>query len=136
MSLSSSLHSKISKSLLNMRWLNKHGFSKSLMKSHINSPAFRTNINNIFLKQDFSCTAVLKLAEDMINDISQCKKSNEDWLEIFYQYCLSKSFPNASYMKIDDNTAKAAIVYLKLLRIVSEEQKKSKDNTFMSVIIL
>lgn len=132
MSLSSSLHSKISKSLLNMRWLNKHGFSKSLMKSHINSPAFRTNINNIFLKQDFSCTAVLKLAEDMINDISECKKSNEDWLEIFYQYCLSKSFPNASYMKIDDNTAKAAIVYLKLLRIVSEEQKKSKDNTFMS----
>lgn len=132
MSLSSHLHSKISKSLLNMRWLNKHGFSKNLMKSHINSPAFRSNINNIFLKQDFSCASVLKLAEDLISDICQCRKSKEDWLEIFYQYCLSKSFPNASYMKIDDNTSKAAIVYLKLLRIVSEEQKKSKDNTFMS----
>jgi len=115
-----------------MRWLNKHGFSKNLMKSHINSPAFRSNINNIFLKQDFSCASVLKLAEDLISDICQCRKSKEEWLEIFYQYCLSKSFPNASHMKIDDNTAKAAIVYLKLLRIVSEEQKKSKDNTFMS----
>lgn len=132
MSLSSNLHSKISRSLLNTRWLNKNGLSKSFIKNHINSPVFKTNINSIFAKQDFSCVATLKLCEDMLNEICQCSKNTEEWLEIFYQYCLSKSFPNASSFKADDKTVKAAILYLKILRIISDEQKNSKDNTFMS----
>jgi len=132
MSLSSNLHSKISISLLNTRWLRKNGFTASFIKSHINTRVFKANIDRIVTEQDFSCKAVLNLSENMLNEICQCNKSTGEWLEIFYQYCLSKSFPNASSFKSDDKTIKAAILYLKILRIISEEQKNSKDNTFMS----
>jgi Nicotinic acid mononucleotide adenylyltransferase len=125
------LYNKISHSLLSTKWLDDIGLNHSLVKSHIKSTDFTNGVSSMAESRDFSCRKVLSLILSLLDVISQ-DKMPENWLLYIYQYTLSKSFPDSVDIELLNELKSPCELYLRLLRVVSQFQMDSKDNTWQS----
>jgi nicotinic acid mononucleotide adenylyltransferase len=126
------LYSKLSKKLLSPRWLEKLNVDLGFVQDNIKSQAFIENLKAIADNNDYSCKKILDLCIDMMNEISYPNAPN-DWLNYIYQYTLNKSFPEAVNIIFLSSLAPACEIYLRVLRVLSEAQKYSKDGTWQSL---
>lgn len=125
------LSKKLTKELLNKKWIEKIGVNEKTIKGIIQSSSFKKNTAYIFDKNDFSCHAAFALCKDLFFKISY-DYSEEEWLKIIYQYSLSKAFPKVVDLEITNEIKQACEIYLKILKNISEFQKFSNDNTWQS----
>ncbi|KYH35046.1 nicotinate-nucleotide adenylyltransferase [Clostridium tepidiprofundi DSM 19306] len=124
------VQNKIRRKLLNQNWLNKMNIPTKIVEYELNSNKFRVKLNEMITNNDYSCKSTLQLCENILNNLVPLKPKN--WLEYLYQYTLYKSFPDAVSITLHDELKVACELYLKLLRIVCDLEKKSYSNTWKS----
>lgn len=102
-----------------------------LIRKHIKNEKTSDTVNSILADNNYSCSIVYTLCEDLLRELwgnSAPKKP----LYYMYQYSLKKSFPSSVEVELDAQLNEGCEIYLHVLRIVSEWQKKSNDNTLQS----
>lgn len=124
-------YKKITKDLLNKKWIEKNDINEKILKGLVQSTSFKKIFYSIVEKNDYSCHSAFLLCKDLFYSISY-DFSEDKCLKIIYQYSLSKSFPNAVDIEINNETKKVFEIYLKILRNISEFQKSSNDGTWQS----
>jgi nicotinic acid mononucleotide adenylyltransferase len=126
------LYSKLTRKLLSARWLEKLNIEIDFIQNNIRSESFINNLNSLVLEKDYSCKRVMELCKDILNTLSY-PNIPDNWLSYIYQYTLNKSFPEAVNVILLDNLTPACELYLRVLRVLSEAQKQSKDNSWQSL---
>jgi nicotinic acid mononucleotide adenylyltransferase len=125
------INQKISRKLLNPKYLKTYGIPRSLIENFLSSSSYLENLRTMIECTDFTCTRTLLICEYVINKL--CKDNlPEDLLSYLYNFALSKSFPAAVTIELDEALAPACELYLRVLRIVCNVQKDYKDNTWQS----
>ncbi|MFZ5966984.1 MAG: cytidyltransferase [Bacillota bacterium] len=130
--LTDKMYNEIVDALLDKDFLNRLSIHQKFIKSHIHDIYFHGCVSTIVEDKDYSCSRVLKLCKNMLNDMAG-DDGPDNWLEYIFQYTLSKSFPEAIEIKLLPSLNHACELYLKVLRIVSEFQKQSDDRTWQSI---
>lgn len=122
------LYSKILTSLTEPNFLKKSGIDESFILKYVENEDFHIKLENLVEKKDFSCEGVLQLCQNILDEIS---KNNQpgNWLEYIYQFALNNSFPNAVQIDFDITLNKGAIIYLRILRILSTVERESDNST-------
>ncbi len=121
--LYSKLYNKILAALSEPSFLKKLGINEAFITKHLENKSYILKLQDIIKAKDFNSKEVLTLSIDMMNEITN-NIAPKDWLEYIYQYTLSKSFPNSVEIELNETFNKAAILYLKTLRIFSSIEKK------------
>lgn len=120
--LTTELYNKILTSLLDPRFIKSSSIDKNFIKLFIKEPSFMDKIDILVKNNNFTCKGVLDLCIDALNDLSN-NNSPEDWLFYLYQFALSKSFPHAVIIDLDNSLEKASIFYLQVLRAFCEVER-------------
>ncbi len=126
------LYSKLSRKLLSLRLLEKLNIELDFIQDCIKGDKFIEDLKSIVEGKDYSCKRILCLCEDMMNRISY-PNNPDNWLSYIYQYTLNKSFPEAVSIILLDSLSPACELYLRVLRVLSEAQKHSKDDSWQSL---
>ncbi len=129
--LAKELYNRISNKLLNTDLLERKSEYYNLITEYIDSKALKEKVNEIVIKKDYSCKAVLELCGDLMEDLGILKVP-DDWLFYIYQYALNKSFPEAVTIRLYGSLNLACELYLEVLRIVLQIQKISGDGSWES----
>lgn len=130
-SLAQEIYDRISRELLNPKWLEESKLEQKFIKTGIENSAFIESINSIVKNNDYTCKSVLSMCQDMLNELSGSFVP-EDFLFYIYEFTLSKSFPEAVTINLSENVNTACSLYLRVLRIVSLYQLYSNDETWQS----
>ena len=101
------------------------------VKKHLATEGFREHINAMVIAGDYSCKSTLRMLQPLMEELIE-DTPPKDWMTYLYQYVLSKTFPNAVTAELLSNLEFVCDMYLFILRIISEYQKLSKDNTWQS----
>lgn len=125
------LYMKLSRDLQNSRWLYEMKIKPEFIKKHIESPAFIDAVNNMEMKKEYTCKNVLRMCEDLLNELSGYNPPS-DWLHYIYQYTLNKSFPDAVTVELNQKLQRPCDTYLKILKTVSKHQMTSNDKEWQS----
>lgn len=130
------IHSKVSRKLLSIRWLNKWGIEKSFIEEKVRSKDFIDNLNYMIFSKDYSCKAAFELCKEIILGLCQLNLSKdeipEDWIKYIYNYTLHKSFPEAITLDLNPKLNSVCEVYLRVLRVTCDIQKNGGDSSFQS----
>jgi nicotinic acid mononucleotide adenylyltransferase len=126
------LYGKLSRKLLSVRWLEKLNIEIDFIQENIKSDSFTNSLKLLVEEKDYSCKRTLELCKDILNTLSY-PNIPDNWLNYIYQYTLNKSFPEAVNIILLDNLTPACEFYLRVLRILSEAQKYSSDNSWQSL---
>ena len=125
------INQKISRKLLNPKYLKTYGIPKSLIENFLSSSSYLENLRTMIECTDFTCTRTLLICEYMMKEL--CKdRLPKDLLSYLYNFTLNKSFPEAVTIKLDESLEAACELYLRVLRIVCTAQKDYKDKTWQS----
>lgn len=122
---------QIAKELLNRNFIRKFGIDRKIVSDIISTDQFKDKIEQMLLDEAYNSTDVFDLMRDLI-DIYPVKSKPDNWLDYFYFYSLNFSFPDAVTIKLDQECNKVAEIYLRVLKIFSEIQKRSNDGTWQS----
>ncbi len=104
---------------------------KSMTMEKIREQAFRTEVERIETEKDYTCLAVKSLLKEIMLSVSGGVEP-KDFLKYIYQHALNKSFPQAVQIEMNQELDYASELYLDVLSIVAEYQKKSDDGTWQS----
>ncbi|HAE43573.1 MAG TPA: cytidyltransferase [Clostridiales bacterium] len=124
------LHREILSNLTQEWLLDRLNLTEEKVHSLVLNKHFVNKLSTLVNKSEITCTNVLNLCIDIMNNISDVNKS--DWLFYVYQYVLNMSFPHAVVIKLDQKLEHSAIIYLQILRTIFESERKNKDfNRFL-----
>ncbi|TCO77460.1 cytidyltransferase [Marinisporobacter balticus] len=123
---SNKLYEKISEHLLHSDFIALWALEIEFIYKHIEDKTFQQKIEEMIEKKDFSCKAVLGLCNEMMDLLAE-EDRPKNWLNYIYQFVLSKSFPKAVEIELRDILNKPCIIYLNILRMVSEFEKEVDD---------
>ncbi|MHB1392330.1 MAG: cytidyltransferase [Clostridia bacterium] len=117
--------------LLTVDWSHDGSDTRTAIKIFIKDACFMDNLNIIVENRDYSCSSVLSLCQGLMDELA---KDNipPSWLKYVYQYALNKSFPHAVEKELQDSLVNSCILYLEVLKEISEFQKKDSDSTWQS----
>ncbi len=107
---------------------------KTTIEKFIHNPLFLKRLSLMIEKKNFSSQAVYALCSDLLVQLDS-KHISENWLYQVYQYVLSLSFPEVSKIssiRLTKTNEKNILLYLAFLRIISEFQRTSFNDTFQS----
>lgn len=121
--LYSRLYNKILAALSEPGFLKKLEINEAFITKHLENKSYILKLQDMIKEKNFNSKEVLNLSIDMMNEITN-NVTPKDWLEYIYQYTLSKSFPNSVEIELNETFDKAAVLYLKTLRIFSSIEKK------------
>ena len=125
------INQKISRKLLNPKYLRNHNIPKILIENFLSSSSYLENLKTMIEFTDFTCTRTILICEYVMTEL--CKnRLPKDLLRYLYNFALNKSFPEAVTIKLDENLDAACELYLTVLRIVCNVQKDYKDSTWQS----
>ncbi|KXZ40239.1 Nicotinic acid mononucleotide adenylyltransferase [Alkalithermobacter thermoalcaliphilus JW-YL-7 = DSM 7308] len=133
-SVSTQIHNTILSSLLNDNFLDYFSLDKTMLTDHLNDSDFINKIDCIIIEKDYSCSKVLSLCIDLLNKIHK-DISFDQWLTFIYNVALSKSFPSALSLNLDNipkSLYAACHVYLNILKIFCEFEKISDSPSWQS----
>lgn len=133
----SKIYKKISSTLLDKSFLSWISLSEELIERHLENVSFLTNLELIVTNHDYSCKSVLTLCKNLLYDVTK-KEPPKDWIYYTYQFTLNKSFPEAVEIKLDEDLNKGAIIYLQILTIILDFEKKdiNKSKTLKYPLVL
>jgi len=124
---SSNLHKKITDKLLDSAFIKTHDLDPEIIESFIKSNNFIITLENILNENNFNCQSIFNLVSSLIDKLTE-KRPSVSWIEYTYQYALSKSFPHAVDISLEDDLDKAAVLYLQVLKIFNDYDRKNKNS--------
>ncbi len=125
------LYNDICSRLLHVNLFNGQKDVQIAVKAYIEDVHFLDNLNKIIRKRDYSCNSVLLLCQSLMDEIAQ-DNIPQNWLEYVYQYALGRSFPHAVEAELKAGLESSCVLYLNILREISEFQKYDADNTWQA----
>jgi len=117
--------------LLQVKWSHAAEKTTASIKTLPENSGFRQGLQTMLQKSDYSCRSVLKLCRGVMDELAQ-DNMPLNWLEYVYQFVLSKSFPQAVECTLLKGLEDSCNLYLIILKVVSEYQKKDNDGTWQS----
>ncbi|OPJ56467.1 cytidyltransferase [Alkalithermobacter paradoxus] len=133
-SICAKIHNNILNTLLNSDFLQSFSLDKDLISNHVYKSEFLKNIETMVSRNDYSCSSVLSLCQDILNEIHN-DIANDNWLISIYNIALSKSFPSAlniDLRAIPQSLYTACHVYLNILRVFCDFEKLSNSSSWQS----
>lgn len=122
---------EIEKEILNRSFLKKYNFERKLIDEFLLGDHFNQMVHEIIENEQFHSKVVFDMIEPLI-ERSFYGVPPENWLEYFYYYALSFSFPDAVPFKLTASYNRISELYLKVLKVVSGYQRRSSDGTWQS----
>ncbi len=126
------VYKDIRKTVLDRRFLKVHGFKRDRIAEYVNDVHFIDTLNTLLDQKDFSCKGTLQLFAPLLNRMAQDHEP-EDWLAYIYQFALNQSFPSAVTVELNPQLKNPCVLYLEVLKVILNYQKKSDDKSFQSV---
>jgi len=123
---------EIEKELLNRTFLKNIHVSRKFVVDIIGDDLFRETLSIMLRQNKFHAIDVYDLIYPFFKAIN-AEMDREAWLKSCYYYSLNFSFPEALPEALHADIKPAAEIYLRVLRIISNVQRKSKDNTWQSL---
>ncbi|MCC5909317.1 MAG: cytidyltransferase [Clostridiaceae bacterium] len=123
-----SVSQQIETLLLDKKFLNQFNIKEEILRKHITSPIFISDLNNILQHKHFGCDIVFSLCKNILQDLWG-NKFPKDPLNYIYHFALSKSFPESVETRLDTHLDGGCYVYLYVLRVIGEIEKRSDDNS-------
>jgi nicotinic acid mononucleotide adenylyltransferase len=127
----SDVYNKIYRRMTSIKWLQKNDISKDLIDSYLKDENFIAILKSMLDEKDFSCKRVLIICQDLILKINPTPLPG-DWLNYIYQYSLNNIFKEAVTIDLDSSFDISCEVYLRFLRIFSDIEKNSDNDTWQS----
>lgn len=103
----------------------------AIIRKHLQADAFKMEVGRMEREGDYTSLAVYSLLKEIMLNASGGLKP-DDWLFYIYQHVLNKSFPNAVQTELNPVFDGAAEIYLDVLGVVSEHQKKTESKLWQS----
>lgn len=128
--ISNLILNEIEKELLNRPFLKTSQLTRKTIVDVIGDESFRYKLMDMIEKKDFHCQTIFELLSPLFPLSSG--KTKEEWLRYFYHYALSLSFPEAVSVTLDEASNSRAQVYLHVLKVISNFQRKGDDGTWQS----
>lgn len=125
------IYNNIYSRLLQVKWSHESEKIRLSIKSMLESPSFHEGMQEMLNKSDYSCRAVLELCSRLMEELVQ-DNIPINWLEYVYQFVLAKSFPQAVEYTLLKGLEDSCTLYLTILKVLSEYQKKDNDGTWQS----
>ncbi len=123
---------EIERELLNRSFLKNVHISRKFVVDIIGDDGFRDELSALIHQNKFHCFDVYALMHLFFDSVDP-SMDRDAWLKYCYYYSLNFSFPEAlPFVLVEDKKAVAEI-FLRVLRIISGIQRKSKDNTWQSL---
>ncbi|ABR47848.1 cytidylyltransferase [Alkaliphilus metalliredigens QYMF] len=129
--LKKQLYDDITTKLLEQDFLTQYHLTEELISSEIENPHFMQQLNTIIEDGDYSCQRVYDLCKHIFSSLWKGTPP-ELPLHYIYQFTLSKSFPHSVEITLDPQNDNACLLYLAVLRIVSDYQRRTEDGTWQS----
>ncbi|MBF4692777.1 cytidyltransferase [Fusibacter ferrireducens] len=121
----------IEKEILNRSFLKKYGFERKVIDEFLLGDHFLHMVHEIIEKEQFHSKMVFEMVAPLI-ERSFYGTPPEHWLSYFYNYALYFSFPDAVTTQLTASYNRIAELYLRVLKVVCQYQKKSNDGTWQS----
>ncbi len=125
------IYSEIERELLNRNFLKRVGLPRKILAEYLKSERFKEQVRVHVQHKKFHCKDVYDLLCPIFDKMNMEGTENER-LNYFYYYCLSFSFPDAVPFALDVKQNRLAEIYLILMRIFSNLQRKIDDETWQS----
>ncbi|MGE5678256.1 MAG: cytidyltransferase [Pseudomonadota bacterium] len=125
------LYNNICNRLMAQKWRSDLESTTHAINAHTSDPCFIDSLGSLVEDHDYSCHRVLEVCRRLM-DVLASGDVPLDWLGYIYQYVLEKSFPQAVDRELSPSLEDSCTVYLTVLRVIAEYQKKDNDNTWQS----
>ncbi len=122
----------IERELLNRSFLKNIHVTRKFVVDIIGDDVFRDRLSIMIQENKYHCFDVYELTRPFFNSVDEAK-GRDEWLKICYYYSLSFSFPEALPYVLAEDVKPITEIFLRILRIISGIQRKSKDNTWQSL---
>ncbi|HSN67049.1 MAG TPA: cytidyltransferase, partial [Fusibacter sp.] len=123
---------EIEKELLNRSFLKNVRVTRKFVVDIIGDDGFREELSLIIHHNKFHCYDVYTLMRSFFDSVD-ASMDRDAWLKYCYYYSLNFSFPEALPFPLCLEKNSVAEIFLRVLRIISGIQRKSKDNTWQSL---
>ncbi len=121
----------IEREILNRGFLKKYNYERKLIDEFLLGTHFNQHVHEIVEEEQFHAKVVFEMLEPLI-ERSFYGTPPENWLTYFYNYALSFSFPDAVTIQLSASYNRIAELYLRVLKVVAQYQRKSSDGTWQS----
>ena len=122
---------EIEKELLSRSFIKRFEVDRKRIWSYLSTAIFRSTLEKMIQEERYHSKDVYHLLRGFIENYP-LKQKPEDWLVYMYQYALSHSFPEAVTLELHSDTNAVAEVFMRVLKVISDLQKKSSDGTWQS----
>jgi nicotinic acid mononucleotide adenylyltransferase len=119
------LHREILSNLTDTNFLNNIELTEEKIHSLVLNKHFVNKLSTLVNKNEFTCSNVLNLCIDILNNLANEQK--EDWLVYTYQYVLNKSYPHAVTIDMVKKYEKSVMIFLEILKSIFDSQKKNQE---------
>lgn len=126
------LYKDVTRELLRPQFLKIVKLNKDFIYTQIDTPDFFDQITKIVDRNDYSSQATYKLCKSLLDKMWGENKPDKPLFYI-YQYSLSYSFPNSVEIELNDKWNKASLLYLRVLRVISNYEKISSNNSMVTL---
>ena len=123
---------EIERELLNRTFLKNVHVTRKFVVDIIGDDGFRDQLSMMIHQNKFHSYDVYELMRPFFDSVD-AEMDREAWLKYCYYYSLNFSFPEALPYALSEEKKPAAEIFLRVLRIISGVQRKSKDNTWQSL---
>lgn len=117
------LHKEILDNLTKTEFLKKININEEKIQSFVINKKFVNGLVDILDKKLFTCSEVLDLCGDIMNNL--CQSQPKNWHKYIYEYVLNKSFSQVVNIKFNQKYESSVLIYLEILRTIFQYVKKS-----------
>ena len=121
----------LEKNILDRHFLKQHQITRQQVKVWLASDAFNTHLSLMMANKSFHCKDALELIKPFLNRFTY-DLEDQEWLNYFYQYALHHSFPEAVSIELLKERKMPSELYMKVLSVMCDAQKKTHDATWQS----
>lgn len=131
MSINISLYDSLKQYILDSKWLNEIQMPQHSIAQKLESGDFTNKVQEILNTNDYSCKSALKLLK-IIAPYNIYEKDDSALLNGLYQYALAKSFSDAAEKTEIMLPSQLSELYLRILRSLSQYEKKHAEGTWLN----
>lgn len=125
------LYRAITQEILHSEFLKLVKLDKNFIYKYIESSHFFNQVTKIVYENDYSSQAAYDLCQPLLEEMWKEDKPEKP-LYYFYQYALSYSFPSSIEIELNEEWNKASLLYLKVLRVIGDYEKKSTSKSMVA----
>lgn len=126
------IYNKISNKLKTFNFTSNIFNNDKHIENFINSSHFSQQLNNIINSNDFDIKTIINILKPIFDEIIEENNSENDYLKLFYQFTLSKSYPHTTKIEFNQKQENTCLLFLDILKIFNNYEKAKGINNIIS----